>query len=86
MTSKEALIKLNEMACDGNDNATQKYANSLKEIIKKDLEILDILKTHYRYSDSINEDFLVLVKPISQKEADIIKEGFNECIIKNTHY
>ena len=44
MTSKEALEVLNKMACEGNDNATQRYADRIKEIILKDLEKLGKIK------------------------------------------
>jgi len=42
--------------------------------ILKDLEILAILKQHYRFNQNINEDLLVLKKPISYEDSEKIRE------------
>ena len=58
------------------DNVWIKYLLGEKENlekVKKDLEILEIIKTHYRSKKNTNEDLLVLEKPINYKDANKIK-------------
>ena len=66
---------------DESDNVWIKYLlgeiENLKKV-KKDLEILGILKQHYRFNKNINEDLLVLEKPVSYEDANKIKRWLED--------
>ena len=69
MTSKEALEKVKDKEFLFIDVESEEW-----KAILKDLEILAILKQHYRFNQNINEDLLVLKKPISYEDSEKIRE------------
>ena len=70
MTSKELNKILNQTRRTLDISLT---AEQVEELIK-DLEILEILKNHYRFNQNINEGLLVLKKPVLNEDAEKIKE------------
>lgn len=92
MTSKQALKKIcdnvNMYCIDFDDEIELK---SLVEIIKKDLEVLEILRKYVSFEDRDNDDYhpywlniytkdfgYGCILQISDKEADILRHGLEE--------
>ena len=77
MTSKEALDLLN-YECIHSNGMDDESSNELN-IIKKDLQILEILRKYVRYDD---ENHVILMKPFRKSEFNFDYEYVKEWIEK----
>ena len=75
MTSKEALKELE----DTFENDVYKVEREMLNIIKKDLEVLEILKKYVRYDD---ENHVIRMKPFRKSEFNFDYEEVKEWIEK----
>ena len=71
MTSKEAMAKLE----DTFENDVYKVEREMLNIIKKDLEVLEILKKYVRYDD---ENHVIRMKPFRKSEFNFDYEEVKE--------
>ena len=86
LTLDEALQKLDLLLYDRNcDIRVIKARQQLIDVIrretnklKQDLEILEILKNHYRFNQNINEGLLVLKKPVLNEDAEKVKQWLED--------
>lgn len=72
MTSKEALEKLN-FECIRSNGVDDEYAKELK-IVEKDLEVLEIVKTHKLLNYVIKNEKCAKMYNLTEKEINKIKE------------
>ena len=72
MTSKQALEKLN-FECIRSNGVDDEYAKELK-IVEKDLEVLELVKTHKLLNYVIKNEKCAKMYNLTEKEINKLKE------------